>query len=41
LSLQPQAYTPVLHDVRPEPVAALVGARAEDGRAIAGDRACV
>jgi sulfopyruvate decarboxylase alpha subunit len=41
LSLQPKAFTPVLRDVRPEPVAALVGAGDEDGKAIAGDRACV
>jgi len=41
LSLQLKAFTPVLHDVRPEPVAALVGAGADDGRAIAGDRARV
>jgi hypothetical protein len=41
LSLQPKAFTAVLHDVRPEPVAALVGGGAEDGRAIAGDRARV
>jgi hypothetical protein len=36
LSLQLEAFTPVLHDVRPEPVAALVGAGTEDGRAITG-----
>jgi len=41
LRLQPKAITPVLHDVRPEPVAVLVGAGAEDGRALAGDRARV
>jgi hypothetical protein len=39
LSQQPKDFIPALHDVRPEPVAALGEVGAEYGRAIAGDRA--